>query len=617
MAAGVLGLVVILGLALDLNGQHFPLAGLFGCLLREIGVADDHGLLIGAAEQVGHHAVDGQIRVAADGAGEVGVILEHQTIVALGLFLIAGLGHAAEHSGVDDLLKRGAAHTFQNGAQLLGGGHFLGKVVIDAAGLQQAVQALQLLAVGLLVDTVDKGDLLDPGKVGGALVGQQHELLDHGLALAGGALFHIDAVAVLIQNELDFPALEIDAAALLAQAGTVGVQLLHGGQLIQHLGVLGLGLGIGSAGQQGVDLRIHALDPAADDGFDELVVGQIAVLIQTHQAGKRQAQLLLVQGADAVGKALGQHGHDLIRIVDRSGAVEGLLVQLTAGLDVVGDIGDVNAQLIATTGEPGQADGIVDILGLGAVDGEDGQCAQVHAALAVLLRHGHVLELLGLVPHLLGEAGVDVLGIEQGLGAALGFLAAAKAHGNAHAVILLPGPALQDLHSHLVAVLRAALAVALDGHGDGRAVIGHELQAALDTADSAHHVVLLLEHGKDLALIAALHPGVGKLLHQNGIAGHGTAGEAARDEDIAGFILQHHKGKVLAQLDHLAGQGLFGTAGAGSEEHAGLLADHSVVHQLVQSLHHLAVRRTVAAELCLEVLDHAGLVLDGMFDFIA
>ena len=110
---------------------------------------------------------------------------------------------------------------------------------------------------------------------------------------------------------------------------------------------------------------------------------------------------------------------------------------------------------------------------------------------------------------------------------------------------------------------------------------------------------------------------MGKLLYQNGIAGHGTAGKAARDEDIAGFILQHHKGKVLAQLDHLAGQGLFGTAGAGSEEHAGLLADHSIVHQLVQSLHHLAVRGTVAAELCLEVLDHAGLVLDGMFNFIA
>ena len=108
-----------------------------------------------------------------------------------------------------------------------------------------------------------------------------------------------------------------------------------------------------------------------------------------------------------------------------------------------------------------------------------------------------------------------------------------------------------------------------------------------------------------------------EFLHQHVVAGHCALGEAAGDEDVAGAVLQHDEGKVLAQLDHLAGQGLFGTAGAGSEEHAGLLADHSVVHQLVQSLHHLAVSGTVAAELCLEVLDHAGLVLDGMFDFIA
>ena len=110
---------------------------------------------------------------------------------------------------------------------------------------------------------------------------------------------------------------------------------------------------------------------------------------------------------------------------------------------------------------------------------------------------------------------------------------------------------------------------------------------------------------------------MGKLFHQNRIAGHGTAGEAARDEDIAGFILQHHKGKVLAQLDHLAGQGLFGTAGAGSEEHAGLLADHSIVHQLVQSLHHLAVRAAVPAEFGFEVFDGARLILDRVLNFIA
>ena len=383
MAAGILCLVAVLGLALDLHGDNFALAGLLADILGKLAVAQDHGVLIGTLELGGHDAVDSQIRVAADGAGEVGVILEHQTIVALGFFLVHSLGHAAQHTNIDDLLVGSAAHTFQNGAQLLGGGHVLGKVVVDAAGLQQAVQTLQLFGVGLLVHAVHKGDLLHPGKVGGALVGQQHELLDHGLALAGGALFHVDAVAILVQDQLHLAALDIHAAALLAQAGAVGVQLLHGGQLIQHLGVLGLCLGIGSAGQQGVDLGVHALDPAADDGLDKAVVGQIAVFIQPHQAGESQPQHALVQAADAVGQLLGQHGHHLIGVVDAGSAVKGLVVQLGAGLDVVRNIRNVHAQLKASVRSLGQADGIVDILGLGAVDGKDGQGAQIHAALAV------------------------------------------------------------------------------------------------------------------------------------------------------------------------------------------------------------------------------------------
>ena len=70
-------------------------------------------------------------------------------------------------------------------------------------------------------------DLLDAGKVGGALVGQQHELLDHALALAGSALLDVDTTAILVEDELDFAALDVHAAALLAQAGAVAVQLLH------------------------------------------------------------------------------------------------------------------------------------------------------------------------------------------------------------------------------------------------------------------------------------------------------------------------------------------------------------------------------------------------------
>ena len=495
MAAGIFSLIAILGLALDLHGNDLPLAGLLAGFLRKIAVAEDHGLFVRALQQIRHDAMDGQIRVTTDGAGKVGVVLEDQTIVALGLFLVHSLGHAAEHSGVDDLLIGSAAHALEDGAQLLGGGHLFCKVVIDPAGLQQSVQTLQLLGIGLLVHTVDKGDLLDAGKVSRALVGQQHEFLDHGLALTGGALLDVDAVAVLVKDELDFTALNVHASALLAQAGTVAVQLLHGGQLSQNLVVLALELVVGTAGQQGVDLGVHALDTAADDRLDKAVVGQVAVLVQTHQAGERQAQHALVQAADAVGQLLGQHGHHLVGIVHAGGTVEGFVVQLTAGLDVVGHIRNMHAQLKAALRRLGQADGVVDVLGLSAVDGEDGQSAQIHAALTVGLGHLGVLQLLGLFADLIRETAADVLRIEQSLGAALGLVGAAKAHGHAHAVIFLPVAALQDLHSHFVAVLGTALAVAHHPHGDGGAVIGHELQHALHTADGAHQIVLFFQHG--------------------------------------------------------------------------------------------------------------------------
>ena len=537
--------------------------------------------------------------------------------MALGLLFVESLGHAAEHAGVDDLLIGGAAHTFEDGAQLLGSGNVLGEVVVDAAGLQQSVQTLQLLGVGLFMDAVNEGDLLDAGKVGSALVGQQHKLLDHALALAGSALLDVDTTAILVEDELDFAALDVHAAALLTQAGAVAVQLLHSGQLVDDVGILCLDLGVGSTGQQGVDLGVDALDAAADDGLDKAVIRQITLLVQTHQAGESQTQLVLVQAADAVGQGLGQHRNDLICIIDAGCAAERLVVQLGAGLDVVGDVCDVDAQLKAAVRGAGQADGIVDVLGLGTVDGEDGQGAQVHAALAVLLGDLCALELLGLIPHFIREAGADVLCVKQSLGAALGLVGAAEAHGNAHAVVFLTVAAVQDLDGYLVAVLCAALAVAGQRHGDGRAVVRHEAQTALDPAHSADQVVFLGQDGEDSALVAALHTGMLEFLHQHVVAGHCALGEAAGDEDVAGAVLQHDEGKVLAQLDHLAQQSLVGTAGADGKEHALTLADDSLSHQFVQSFHHLAVCAALAAELLLQLFDGAGLVLDGMFDFIA
>ena len=184
-------------------------------------------------------------------------------------------------------------------------------------------------------------------------------------------------------------------------------------------------------------------------------------------------------------------------------------------------------------------------------------------------------------------------------------------------MIFLPIAALQDLHGHLVAVLCTALAITHHLHGDGRAVVRHELQAAINAAGRAHQIVLFFQNGQDLAFIAALHTGVLKLFHKHHVARHGTAGKTARDKDIAGAVLQHDKGKILAQFYHLAQQSLVCTAGAHRKEHALTLADDRLVHQLIHSLHHLAVRAAVPAEFGFEVFDGARLILDRVLNFIA
>ncbi len=84
VTAGVLCLIAVLGLALDLHCNDLALTGLLACLLGKVAVAQHHGILIHALELGGHDAMDGQIRIAADGAGEVSVVLQHQTVMTLG-----------------------------------------------------------------------------------------------------------------------------------------------------------------------------------------------------------------------------------------------------------------------------------------------------------------------------------------------------------------------------------------------------------------------------------------------------------------------------------------------------------------------------------------------------
>ena len=74
-----------------------------------------------------------------------------------------------------------AAGFVQNGRKLQLGGHFPGKVDVQAAGFQGVAQLFHALGIGGFMDAVHKRHMMGAARIGSALVGQQHELFDHAL----------------------------------------------------------------------------------------------------------------------------------------------------------------------------------------------------------------------------------------------------------------------------------------------------------------------------------------------------------------------------------------------------------------------------------------------------
>ena len=121
--------------------------------------------------------------------------------------------------------------------------------------------------------------------------------------------------------------------------------------------------------------------------FVEARGGDVALEVHLHFAGEAHALDPGHQRADAVGQALGQHRHHEAREVHRGGALDGFVVQRRAGAHVVRHVGDGDDQAEAI-GVGFAPDGVVEVLGVLAVNGDQRHLAQVHAVDD--FRRGHV-----------------------------------------------------------------------------------------------------------------------------------------------------------------------------------------------------------------------------------
>ena len=212
----------------------------------------------------------------------------------------------------------------------------------------------------------------------------------------------------------------------------------------------------------------------ADDGLGQLVAQHRPVAVHGHDAGEGQTVHLGIEGADAVGEGLRQHGHHLVGKIYRGAPVKGLQVQGGALGHVVGHIGDVDPQDPVAVAVPLQGHGVVKILGGSAVDGDDGPAPQVQAALQSRRLHRGGRQLGG-GPHGGGKVPLDAVLVEDGLHA--GTAGAVPAEGG-----------LEGAHGGQLGAAEAA-----HGHGD--------LVAGADGGGASHHL-----DGVGQAVAAGLDP---------------------------------------------------------------------------------------------------------------
>ncbi len=276
---------------------------------------------------------------------------------------------------------------------------------------------------------------------------------------------------------------------------------------------------------------------------------------------RRIAELVLVrtQRAELVAEVLRQHRHRAVHQIHRSGAVVGLLVHNVAGLDVERHVGDVDAHLVAPFVQLDEGNCVVEVFGIGRVDGEGRHLAVVLAPRDLSLGDG-VGNLVGGRTHLRLEA-VRQLELGQD-GVHLGVVLAGFAQHVYNLALRLHTPSrpVGDHHSHLHAVgslqpadLRKVLG-APDGDAD---VVGHT--GALDdgpglvAADGEDADVRPFAALDDLHHLAFLAAAVAALLsdyHLHTVAVQRPAELGLRHEDVIVAALYHHEAEAVAGEAH-------------------------------------------------------------------
>src|SRR5579863_124374 len=231
-------------------------------------------------------------------------------------------------------------------------------------------------------------------------IGGEHEFFNEAVrdvAFAAG-----DGGDLLVLVELDDGGgkIEVDGAIFAAASVEEQSEFAHIAKIVRQRGVTLVGGGI--ALQNFVHVGVgHALG-GTDYALHHAGAGDVACGIELHERAHDQAVFARIQRADAAGKRFGKHGNGAIDEVHGVAAEASFAVERSLGANVVSDVGDVDLQLPAAVAAAFDVHGIVEIARGFAVDGDDGEIAEVLAACAVGIGDGK-REAFGFLQNILGK----------------------------------------------------------------------------------------------------------------------------------------------------------------------------------------------------------------------
>ena len=129
----------------------------------------------------------------------------------------------------------------------------------------------------------------------------------------------------------------------------------------------------------GIHGRVGHSFSGTDHAFVDLVADNLTLVIDFHGAGEHQAVHLWTQTANVGRESKRQHGDGAIGEIDACAAQARFLIEGRVASYILSDVRDVYLQFVVAALELPDVDGIVEIAGGFAVNGDDRQGAVVAA----------------------------------------------------------------------------------------------------------------------------------------------------------------------------------------------------------------------------------------------